>query len=239
MEWRGGDQSTDGVARCGPGPLNYDRNSKQAESVIATDPPGERRCARHLGRSTVKETGEWCPRSAALYRDIGDPGKAPTEPVADLTLNPGNVCTCVPRGLWHAASADQGTAPCQTFTVRQPPALAAEAAGDGTGAATRRRAPRHGRPGARRPHPAGPDPAQACVLGVASCPGVTDFWPPRVRHTGGRRPMPSLQPSLTAAKLREWRRWRPSTPTASPYVSSTWTSDPPSSWAIRAPAVTC
>jgi len=43
--------------------------------VIATDPPGERRCARHLGRSTVKETGEWCPRSAALYRDIEDPGK--------------------------------------------------------------------------------------------------------------------------------------------------------------------
>ena len=42
-----------------------------------------------------------------LYRDIEDPGEAPTEPVADLVLWPGDVLY-VPRGVWHAVSADQG-----------------------------------------------------------------------------------------------------------------------------------
>ncbi|MFE7838720.1 hypothetical protein ACFU53_22510 [Streptomyces sp. NPDC057474] len=38
-------------------------------------------------------------------------------------------------------------------------------------------------------------PAQACVLSVASCPGVTtSFWPPLVRHTGVRRLTPLLNP---------------------------------------------
>ncbi|MFJ1831396.1 transposase family protein [Streptomyces sp. NPDC088178] len=38
-------------------------------------------------------------------------------------------------------------------------------------------------------------PAQACILAVASCPGVTtSFSPPPVRHTGRRRPTPSPNP---------------------------------------------
>ncbi|WP_234329356.1 MULTISPECIES: cupin domain-containing protein [unclassified Streptomyces] len=47
-------------------------------------------------------------RPYPLYRDIEDPGEAPTEPVADLVLRPGDV-HYVPRGVWHAVSADQGT----------------------------------------------------------------------------------------------------------------------------------
>ncbi|WP_225827090.1 aldo/keto reductase [Streptomyces naphthomycinicus] len=47
-------------------------------------------------------------RPFPLYRDIDDPGEAPTEPVADLVLWPGDVLY-VPRGVWHAVSADQGT----------------------------------------------------------------------------------------------------------------------------------
>ncbi|MEU3201418.1 cupin domain-containing protein [Streptomyces sp. NPDC006996] len=47
-------------------------------------------------------------RPYPLYRDIEDPGEAPTEPVADLVLWPGDVLY-VPRGVWHAVSADQGT----------------------------------------------------------------------------------------------------------------------------------
>ncbi|MGW1533855.1 JmjC domain-containing protein [Streptomyces aureus] len=47
-------------------------------------------------------------RPYPLYRDIEDPGEAPTEPVADLVLRPGDVLY-VPRGVWHAVSADQGT----------------------------------------------------------------------------------------------------------------------------------
>ncbi|PAM98051.1 hypothetical protein CJI59_30905 [Streptomyces sp. Alain-F2R5] len=47
-------------------------------------------------------------RPFPLYRDIEDPGEAPTEPVADLVLRPGDVLY-VPRGVWHAVSADQGT----------------------------------------------------------------------------------------------------------------------------------
>lgn len=46
-------------------------------------------------------------RRFPLYRDIEDPGEAPTEPIADLVLNPGDVLY-VPRGMWHAVSADQG-----------------------------------------------------------------------------------------------------------------------------------
>lgn len=46
-------------------------------------------------------------RPYPLYRDIEDPGEAPTEPVADLVLHPGDVLY-VPRGAWHAVCADQG-----------------------------------------------------------------------------------------------------------------------------------
>lgn len=46
-------------------------------------------------------------RPFLLYRDIEDPSEAPTEPVADLVLHPGDVLH-VPRGMWHAVSADQG-----------------------------------------------------------------------------------------------------------------------------------
>ncbi|MFE5214047.1 MULTISPECIES: cupin domain-containing protein [unclassified Streptomyces] len=45
-------------------------------------------------------------RPFPLYRDIEDPGEAPTEPIADLVLHPGDVLY-VPRGVWHAVSADQ------------------------------------------------------------------------------------------------------------------------------------
>jgi hypothetical protein len=48
------------------------------------------------------------PRPFPLYRDIEDPGEAPTEPIADLVLRPGDVLY-VPRGVWHAVCADQGT----------------------------------------------------------------------------------------------------------------------------------
>ncbi len=46
-------------------------------------------------------------RPFPLYRDIEDPGEALTEPIADLILRPGDVLY-VPRGVWHAVSADQG-----------------------------------------------------------------------------------------------------------------------------------
>ncbi|MCO8303639.1 cupin domain-containing protein [Streptomyces sp. RKCA744] len=46
-------------------------------------------------------------RPFPLYCDIEDPGEAPTEPIADLVLRPGDVLY-VPRGVWHAVSADQG-----------------------------------------------------------------------------------------------------------------------------------
>ncbi|MFD9097858.1 JmjC domain-containing protein [Streptomyces collinus] len=46
-------------------------------------------------------------RPYPLYRDIEDPGEAPAEPVAELVLQPGDVLY-VPRGVWHAVSADQG-----------------------------------------------------------------------------------------------------------------------------------
>ncbi|WP_234335438.1 MULTISPECIES: aldo/keto reductase [Streptomyces] len=77
-------------------------------------------------------------------------------------------------------------------------------AGDGLSSAARRRAPRHGRPGARRPHPAGPYPRTGVLLTVASCPGVTDVLIAASSTPHWRDAADAVaQPSLTAAKLRE------------------------------------
>ncbi|MFF2132913.1 JmjC domain-containing protein [Streptomyces olivochromogenes] len=47
-------------------------------------------------------------RPFPLHRDIETPAEPPAEPVADLVLNAGDVLY-VPRGIWHAVAADQGT----------------------------------------------------------------------------------------------------------------------------------
>lgn len=47
-------------------------------------------------------------RPFPLYRDVDQPDQPPQEPVADLVLNTGDVLY-VPRGVWHAVAADQGT----------------------------------------------------------------------------------------------------------------------------------
>ncbi|MEV7816096.1 hypothetical protein AB0P05_36200 [Streptomyces flaveolus] len=50
----------------------------------------------------------------------------------------------------------------------------------------------------------GPTPAQACVLAVASCPGVTDVLIAASSAPHWREAADAVvQPSLTAAKLRE------------------------------------
>ncbi len=48
-------------------------------------------------------------RTAPMYRDVAEPEQPPTEPVADLVLHPGDVLY-LPRGWWHAVTADQGSA---------------------------------------------------------------------------------------------------------------------------------
>lgn len=47
-------------------------------------------------------------RTAPMYRDVAEPEEPPAEPVADLVLQPGDVLY-LPRGWWHAVTADQGT----------------------------------------------------------------------------------------------------------------------------------
>lgn len=47
-------------------------------------------------------------RRVPLHRDVAEPDPPPTEPVADLVLRPGDVLY-LPRGWWHAVTADQGT----------------------------------------------------------------------------------------------------------------------------------
>lgn len=47
-------------------------------------------------------------RTAPMYRDVAEPEKPPEAPVADLVLQPGDVLY-LPRGWWHAVTADQGT----------------------------------------------------------------------------------------------------------------------------------
>ncbi|MFE0047590.1 cupin domain-containing protein [Streptomyces albireticuli] len=47
-------------------------------------------------------------RAHPLYRDVEQPGEPPAEPLADVVLRTGDLLY-VPRGWWHAVSADQGT----------------------------------------------------------------------------------------------------------------------------------
>ncbi|MFH8591613.1 cupin domain-containing protein [Streptomyces rimosus] len=48
-------------------------------------------------------------RTAPMYRDVAEPEQPPPNPVADLVLHPGDVLY-LPRGWWHAVTADQGSA---------------------------------------------------------------------------------------------------------------------------------
>ncbi|WP_073762437.1 cupin domain-containing protein, partial [Streptomyces sp. CB02923] len=47
-------------------------------------------------------------RTAPMYRDVAEPEAPPRDPVADLVLRPGDVLY-LPRGWWHAVTADQGS----------------------------------------------------------------------------------------------------------------------------------
>ncbi|MGK5627162.1 cupin domain-containing protein [Streptomyces sp. URMC 123] len=47
-------------------------------------------------------------RRVPLHRDVAEPEPPPTEPIAELVLRSGDVLY-VPRGWWHAVTADQGT----------------------------------------------------------------------------------------------------------------------------------
>ncbi|MEU9581003.1 JmjC domain-containing protein [Streptomyces chilikensis] len=64
-------------------------------------------------------------RPHPLHRDVEQPEQPPTEPVADLVLQAGDVLY-VPRGVWHAVAADQEarslhlTCGLQTHTATQP-----------------------------------------------------------------------------------------------------------------------
>ncbi|MFD0440566.1 cupin domain-containing protein [Streptomyces chartreusis] len=48
-------------------------------------------------------------RTAPLYKDTAEPNPPPEQPLADVVLHPGDLLY-LPRGWWHAVSADQGTA---------------------------------------------------------------------------------------------------------------------------------
>ncbi|MFF3404001.1 JmjC domain-containing protein [Streptomyces sp. NPDC002659] len=47
-------------------------------------------------------------RRLPMYRDVAAPQPPPVQPVAELVLQPGDVLY-LPRGWWHAVTADQGT----------------------------------------------------------------------------------------------------------------------------------
>ncbi|WP_037620126.1 cupin domain-containing protein [Streptomyces aureus] len=47
-------------------------------------------------------------RTTPLYKDTAEPDPPPDQPLADVVLHPGDVLY-LPRGWWHAVSADQGT----------------------------------------------------------------------------------------------------------------------------------
>ncbi|MFD8217616.1 JmjC domain-containing protein [Streptomyces sp. NPDC059697] len=47
-------------------------------------------------------------RQAPMHHDVAFPEPPPEPPVADVVLNPGDVLY-LPRGWWHAVTADQGT----------------------------------------------------------------------------------------------------------------------------------
>ncbi|MGP3777151.1 cupin domain-containing protein (plasmid) [Streptomyces sp. SDT5-1] len=47
-------------------------------------------------------------RRVPLHRDVAEPEPPPTEPLAELVMQPGDLLY-LPRGWWHAVTADQGT----------------------------------------------------------------------------------------------------------------------------------
>lgn len=155
-----------------------------ADSGSAGDGVGD---DQEVGRD-VGECGVWVgdpcciygpTRQAPAWRDVEAP-EAPTgEPIADIVLTPGDVLY-LPRGWWHAVTADQGTASLHlTF------GLATQTGAEFLGwavdelrvnATVRQDVPRHSNQGERAAYL---EAVRKDVLTLLDEPDVLDRWAPR------------------------------------------------------------
>ncbi|MFE9608068.1 JmjC domain-containing protein [Streptomyces sp. NPDC006012] len=131
-------------------------------------------------------------RQAPAWRDVEEP-EAPTgKPLADIVLTPGDVLY-LPRGWWHAVSADQGT-PSLHLTF----GLATQSGAEFLGwvcdelrvsMAVRQDVPRHSSPGEKDAYLEG---LRKELLALLDEPGVLDRWARSIDATHSGRPRLSL-----------------------------------------------
>ncbi|MFH8616637.1 cupin domain-containing protein [Streptomyces sp. NPDC017979] len=136
-------------------------------------------------------------RQAPAWRDVEAPAAPTGDPISDVVLTPGDVLY-LPRGWWHAVSADQGTASLH-LTFGLATQTGAEFLGwlcDDLRASVNVRAdvPRFGTPEERTDYLAA---VRKDVLATLDDPAVLDRWERSLDATHPGRPRLSL-PHLTA-----------------------------------------
>ncbi|KQV20852.1 MULTISPECIES: cupin domain-containing protein [unclassified Kitasatospora] len=135
----------------------------------------------------------WEPtRTAPTFRDVESPEEPDGEPVADIVLHPGDVLY-LPRGWWHAVTADQGTESLHlTF------GLVTHTGGGLIGwlvdqmqadTIMRLDVPRHAEPAEKSAYR---NALQAAMTTALSDPALIDRWADSTDTTHFGRPAPSL-----------------------------------------------
>ncbi|MFJ1706860.1 JmjC domain-containing protein [Kitasatospora sp. NPDC088346] len=135
----------------------------------------------------------WEPtRTAPTFRDVESPEEPDGEPVADVVLTPGDVLY-LPRGWWHAVTADQGTESLHlTFgLVTHTGASLINWLADQMHADTVMRLdiPRHAESAAKSTYL---EALRTAMLAALSDPKLIDRWAGSVDTTHFGRPAPSL-----------------------------------------------
>ncbi|MFI1060568.1 JmjC domain-containing protein [Streptomyces spororaveus] len=131
-------------------------------------------------------------RQAPAWRDVEAPEAPTDEPLADIVLTPGDVLY-LPRGWWHAVTADQGT-PSLHLTFGLATQTGAEFLGWAVdelrvNATVRQDVPRHSNQGERAAYL---EAVRKDVLALLDEPDVLDRWARSIDSTHPGRPRLSL-----------------------------------------------
>ncbi len=158
-------------------------------------------------------------RQAPAWRDVEAP-EAPTgDPIADIVLTPGDLLY-LPRGWWHAVSADQGTASLHlTFGLASRPVPSSS-----DGCATTSGPAQPSAPTSLASAP----PKRGRTTWVPYARRCWPLWRTQRFWTGGRGRWTPHTRGTRAFPCRTWRPYRPSpgSPSRSPCPAPGWTRTP-------------